>query len=397
MGPAILGLRGTGQFNEQIRPRNYRELYTLLEPNGSAPLNALLAMGQSESTDDPEYRNFQDELPARTLTMAAAVADATTGTLTVTNGDDNRFAVAGAILVNATTGEVMRVTADTTGTSVTVTRNVGGTTFQIANGAHLFVAGFAASEGADVPSAVSFDVAVAFNYTQIFRTPININNTLRATKLRTGSKEDELKTKALKMHMTDIERAMFFGRRAEINGSTAQPLRTTGGITTMLSNVTDLATEFASFGGSSAGQMSEAGFDFLLIDRIFAWGSKQKIAFVGPTTANHIQQIGKARWQPTQLGDTYGVSLTRYTTYAGDLMVYLHPQFRQIPAMSNAMIIVDFPYLRYRYLEGRDTELLENRQGNGVDGVIHEYRTECGLELLQDRVHAIVRGWNTRV
>ena len=78
-------------------------------------------------------------------------------------------------------------------------------------------------------------------------------------------------------------------------------------------------------------------------------------------------------------------------------MVYLHPQFRQIPAMSNAMIIVDFPYLRYRYLEGRDTELLENRQGNGVDGVIHEYRTECGLELLQDRVHAIVRGWNTRV
>ena len=60
---AIQGLRGTGQFDSDFRPKNYRELYTLLEPNGSAPLNALLSMTSSEATDDPEFRLFKDELP----------------------------------------------------------------------------------------------------------------------------------------------------------------------------------------------------------------------------------------------------------------------------------------------------------------------------------------------
>ena len=42
---AIQGLRGSGEFSTDFRPKNYRELFTLMEPNGNAPLNALLAMG----------------------------------------------------------------------------------------------------------------------------------------------------------------------------------------------------------------------------------------------------------------------------------------------------------------------------------------------------------------
>ena len=41
----IQGMRGTGEFSSDFRPKNYRELFTLLEPNGNAPLNAMLAMG----------------------------------------------------------------------------------------------------------------------------------------------------------------------------------------------------------------------------------------------------------------------------------------------------------------------------------------------------------------
>jgi len=54
--PAIQGLRGTGEFSVDFRPKNYRELFTLLEPNGTAPLQALLAMAGSEETNDPEYK-----------------------------------------------------------------------------------------------------------------------------------------------------------------------------------------------------------------------------------------------------------------------------------------------------------------------------------------------------
>lgn len=393
---AITGLRGTGEFSTDFRPKNYRELFTLLEPNGNAPLNALLAMGSSESTNDPEYKNFRDELPDRKLTVNGAVASTSTGTITIDASDDNKFAVAGAIIVNSGTGEVMHVTADTASTTLTVTRNIGGTTFQIADNAELFIAGFAASEGASTPTAISFDATVASNYTQIFRTAFSVSNTLRSTYLRTGDKLEEAMTKALKLHMSDIERAMFFGKKHEANGSSAQPTRFTGGLINSLSTVVDVATSYASYGGASAGNMTEEGFDSLLISTIFKYGSKQKIAFVGETVANQLQQIGKDRWQPTAVDGTYGLSLTRYATFAGDLMVHLHPQFRQIPGMKSAMVVIDFPYLVYRYLEGRDTSLLENRQSPGADSVTHEYLTECGLELTQDKVHAYIKGWTGR-
>jgi hypothetical protein len=394
---AIQGLRGSGEFSTDFRPKNYRELFTLLEPNGNAPLNALLAMGSSEPTDDPEYKNFRDELPERKLTVNGAVASTSTGTITIDASDDNKFAISGAIVVNSETGEVMHVTADTTATTLTVTRNIGGTTHQIADNAELFIAGFAAQEGGNSPTAISFDATVASNYTQIFRTAFAVTNTMQSTYLRTGDKLDEAMTKALKLHMSDIERAMFFGVKHEANGSTAQPTRYTGGLLNSLTNVVDMTTDYASYGGTSAGDMTEEGFDDLLITTIFKFGSKQKIAFVGEGVANHLQQFGKDRWQPTAMEGAYGVNLTRYNTFAGDLMVHLHPQFRQIPNMRNSMVIVDFPYLVYRYLEGRDTQLLENRQAVDADSVKHEYLTECGLELLQDKVHGYIKNWSSRV
>ena len=393
---AIQGLRGTGEFSTDFRPKNYRELFTLLEPQGNAPLNALLAMGSSESTDDPEFKNFRDELPDRKLKVNGAVASTSTTTITIDASDDNKYAINGAIVINSETGEVMHCTADTTGTTLTVTRNVGGTSHQIADNAELFVAGFAAQEGAGAPTAISFDAVVANNFCQIFRTAFSVTNTLNSTYLRTGDKMDEAMTKALKLHMSDIERAMFFGVKHEANGSTAQPTRYTGGLINSLTNVVDINTDYASYGGTAAGEMTEEGFDNLLISTIFKYGSSQKIAFVGENVANQLQQIGKDRWQPTAVDGTYGVMLTRYQSFAGDLMVHLHPQFRQIPGMKNAMVIVDFPYLSYRYLEGRDTQLLENRQSPDLDAQLHEYLTECGLELIQDKTHAYIKNWVTR-
>ncbi len=382
----IQGLRGTGQFTTDFRPKNYRELFTLLEPNGNAPLNGLLAMTGSEATDDPEFKNFRDELPDRKLTVNGAVASTSTTAITVDAGNDNLFAVAGSIIVNAATGEVMRCTADATATGLTVERNIGGTSHQIADNAELFIAGTAYEEGASSPTGVSFDATVAENFTQIFRTAFTVTETLRATNLRTGDKEDEMATKALKMHMMDIERAMFFGKKNESNGSTSQPRRFTGGLINTLSNVIDRST--------ASNTMTEDQFDRALIEDIFAFGSKQKIMFCGAKVAGHLQKFGKDRWTPHVIEDTYGVSLTGYETFAGTLAVHLHPQFRMVPGMETTAVIVDFPYLKYRYMEGRDTQLLRDRQAADLDAVKHEYLTECGLELMQDKVHTLIKNWN---
>ena len=384
---AIQGLRGTGQFDSDFRPKNYRELFTLLEPNGNAPLNALLSMASSEGTDDPEFKNFRDELPERKLSInnGAGYNDSATD-LVIDSGADNLFAVAGTIVVNSATNEVMRVSADAGSTSLTVERNIGGTSHSITDGDELFIAGSAYAEGAGSPTGVSFDATVASNFTQIFRTAFTVTETLRSTNLRTGDKEDELATKALKLHMSDIERAMFFSRKHEKDATSANPTRFTGGLMNTITNVIDRST--------NSNTMTEKQFDDALIEDIFAFGSKQKIMFCGAKVAGHLQQFGKNRWQPTVVEGTYGVNLTQYSTFAGDLMVHLHPQFRQVPGMDNAAVILDFPYLSYRYLEGRDTQLLRDRQANDSDQVKHEYLTESGLEMLQDKVHAVIKNWN---
>ena len=386
---AISGLRGTGQFATDFRPTNYRELFTLLEPNGTAPLQALLSMAGSEATDDPKYNHFRDELPDRKLTADGAVASTTTNTVTVDAVDDEAFVVPGVILINVDTGEVMRATsAPNASHQITVERNIGGTSHQIADGANIVIGGFADNEGGNSPTAVSFDPTTDFNYTQIFKTAVQVSGTLQNTYLRTGDKEQEQLTKALKLHMADIERAMFFGVRHEANGSTAQPTRYTGGLTNQITAVTDGATY-----GATANIITEKEFDRLLIEDIFAYGANEKVAFCGARVISNLMEIGKNRWQPTQIDNAYGVSLSRYTTYAGDLLVYMHPMFRQIPNMDKEMIILDMNELKYRYMQGRDTQLIRDIHTPDFDGVKHMYMSECGLEMTQAKVHHRIKGW----
>ena len=388
---ALQGLRGTGQFSVDYRPTNYLELFTMIEPNGTAPLNALLAMTASEATDDPKFNHFRDELPARVLTTNASALVGDT-TITITNISDNAFVVPGVLLLNTRTNEILRASATTVAGTTTITnmtRGASGSTAAAMNsGDKLVIIGFADAEGTGKPTAVSFDPTTDYNYTQIFKTGIGLTNTQKATYLRTGDKEQEMVTKALKLHMADIERAMFWGKRYEENGSTNQPRRYTGGLFNMISNVTDAASGFG-----TANTITESEFDRLLIETIFAWGSKSKLMICGPRVVSNLQKIAKARWQPTQVEGTYGVSMTGYSTFAGDLNIIMHPMFRQIPGFDSTALVLDLPYVKYRYLEGRDTQLLRDVQAPDVDGKEHYYRTECGLELTQGRPHQIIKNW----
>lgn len=385
---AILGLRGTGQFTTDFRPTNYRELFTLLEPNGSAPLNALLSMTQSAETDDPKFNHFRDELPARVLNVSGAALSTDT-TINVTATSDVQFVVSNVVLVNTRTNEVIRATASAGASSITVARGAAGSTAAAMSvNDTLVIAGFADQEGAGKPTAVSFDPTLDYNYTQIFKQGVSITGTAKETYLRTGDKESEMVTKALKMHMMDIERAFFFGQRGEEGGTTAQPRRYTGGLFSMIPNVIDAATGFA-----TANTITENEFDRTLIENIFAWGNKQKIMFAGPRVISNFQKIAKARWAPTAVEGAYGVGLTRYSTFAGDLLVYLHPMFRQVPGMASTAVVIDLPYLKYRNMKGRDTQLKRDVQAPDADGTEHFYQTECGLELSQGKPHAVIRNW----
>jgi hypothetical protein len=389
---AIVGLRGTGQFNTDFRPTNYRELFTLMEPNGSAPLQALLAMANSQSTDDPKYNHFRDQLPDKVLRASAAFTNVAT-TISVTANDNTALLMAGTLLFDPATGELMRVTADSTAgaTSITVSRGIGnGGTGVASSGAsdYLFFAGFADTEAGSAPTAISFDATVDYNYTQIFKTSVQVSGTLQNTYLRTGSKEQEALMKALKLHMSDIERAFFFGKRDIINGTSANPTRYTGGLLNLISNVVDAASGF-----TVANAITEAEFDRLLIEQFFAWGSSEKVMFAGPRVVSNLMQIAKNKWSPMQVSNAYGVQFTRYSTFAGDLLVQLHPMFRQLPGYDSTAIILDMANIGYRYMAGRDTQLKRNVQNNDYDGVKHYYQTEAGLELTSALPHYVLKNW----
>jgi hypothetical protein len=115
--------------------------------------------------------------------------------------------------------------------------------------------------------------------------------------------------------------------------------------------------------------------------------------FIGARAASNFMQLAKNRWQPEQVSGSYGVSMARYSTFAGDLLIHLHPMFRQIPGMDDAMIFLDMPYLNYRYMEGGDTQLQRDIQANDFDGVKHQYLSECGLEMTQAQVHHYIKNW----
>lgn len=388
----IQGLRGTGQFDTDHRPTNYRQGYAFMEPNGTAPLNALLSMAASESTDDPKYNNFRDHLPDRTATVATITTPATSTSFTLADSDENKFIHEHAVLMNTSTGEIMLVSSyvDATNT-VTVTRNIGGTSLSLAVADVIVVAGTAYPAGSSSGDSITWDATVSFNYAQTFRNTYKLTGELDATYLRTGPHAVEKQAKTLKLHMSDIERAMFWGRKAVLNENTESPTWFTGGITNEITNIVDCAGA----GGDTAGDniMTEAEFDAFIMNELFAWGSNTRLVFCGPKVAEHLHVFAKGRWSPDVVEGTYGVSFMRYKFASYELMIHTHPQFRQVPGATYSAVFLDFPELCYRYLEGRDTQLLTGRQANDEDALKDEYLTQCGLELKTDLPHAYIKNW----
>ena len=71
MAGVIQGLRDTGNWDANERPKNWREGILRLYPNGMAPLTALTNQMKTKPTDDPEFNSYREaaEMPSHRLTM----------------------------------------------------------------------------------------------------------------------------------------------------------------------------------------------------------------------------------------------------------------------------------------------------------------------------------------
>lgn len=414
----FLGMRGTGDWATGERPKNWREMILFLYPNGMSPLTAILSKMTSEKVDDPEFNWFTKTLSTQAGTITKITTDAALGVdyvgeagvagdtvyLKMSENDAKEFRIGHQVLARVAddyeadlnTKVVDRVLNGANSyIAVELLEDDEATTAgnDLSDATRALVVGNVNAEGAGMPDAVSYDPIKLYNYTQIFRTPLELTRTAKLTKYRTGDKYKELKREALEYHGIEMEKAFLWGIRSENVGDNGKPERTTQGIIPTIRN--SAATNVSDFRVWSTANM--AGADWLadsageiwldtMLEQIFRYGGTEKLAICGSGALLGINRLIKASGNFEFKSETksYGIKVTEWTTAFGTINLMTHPLFSYEPTNRNCMAIMEPKNLKYRFIT--DTTFYEDveKQNTGYtrrDGQKEEFLTEAGLEL----------------
>lgn len=398
---AIAGLRGTGNFATDERPKNFREMILWREPNGNAPLTALLSKMKKETTDDPEFAWYEEEQNIVRLT-ATTVTATTTTTIGLSAGNALNLKEGDVLLVeNATetgayTDEIVRVSATPSATdSFTVTRAVAGTASTIANGASLTLIGSSYAEGTTAPDAVSRNPTKVSNLTQIFKDVYELTGTAENTRTRTGDPIKNDKKRKMFDHASRQEFAYMFGKKVETTGSNSKPLRYTGGL------LEALAAATASYAHCTKVFTTTVTVDTFLaaLYPVFDYGtgagsSNERLAFCGNGALNVINNLAKGDGTINYDGTVkvYGMELQKYIIPQGTIYLKSHPLMNVHGRFKNSLFVIDPAGLVYRPLRNRDTKFMDNIQANDADTRKGQWLTEAGLEFHHMATMAYIGG-----
>lgn len=388
---AVAGLRGTGDWGTDERPKNFRELIMWRNPNGSAPLFALTARISSESVNDPEFSWWDEPNDLIRLQVNGALA-ATATTVVVDSGDPSAAAPGstyglathlkpGDILMvekaeSATLdNELIQVATVTSATTFTVTRGVAGSTAAaIGDNAFLTKLGSAYAEGSDPADATSRNPIKYSNLCQIFKSTYDVTRTAEKTKARTGDVVSNDKKRKVFDHSRDIELSFMFGQKFETTGSNGKPLRYMGGLREFIP--TDTTTIFGT--GVTLTQYMNA------VSPLFDWDTSagdERVVFCGNGYLNTLNTLaannGQVRFMETI--KVYGMNLRRFVLPQGQLFVRSHPLMNRHALYQNSAFLIDFSALKYRHL--RDTFAEDNIQTPGADRREGQWLSEISLEV----------------
>jgi len=403
---AVAGLRGTGDWGTDERPKNFRESILRRNPNGTAPIFALMARVGKESTDDPEFSWWDEPNDLLRLQVNGALGSGDT-LVSVDSGDPStsdpgaRWGLAthlvpgDLLLVEPAADaavynhEIVTVTAVHSTTQFSVSRGSAGTSAaSISNDAFLVKIGTAFGEGTGAPQSASRNPIKYFNYTQIFKTTYEITGTAEKTRTRTGDPVEQDKIRKMWDHSRDIEMAMLFGQKSETTGPNGKPLRTTAGLRSFIPAATTTILTANWTIANSAG----AGNNFLdAIKPVFDFDSRagdERIIFAGNNALNRFNQaihkgsgVGATTIDFKGNEKVYGMNFMRFTLPQGTVFIKSHPLLNRHALYQNSMFVMDFSAIKYRPMAGRDTKSKDNIQNQDEDLRRGEWKTEAGLEI----------------
>jgi len=377
-----LDMRSSNQGQADERPYAWRLGIHNLYKN-AAPFLHVMTRASKQIVSDAEFRHFEKTFPKQTLRVddGSNIAAGVT-VITVDSGDAFKVRKDHIILVGRTL-ERMRVTADpSVSTSINVERSIGTTAAaQINDDDYLQVIGTAHAEGDPVPTAVWYDPTKITGACQIFRNPTDQTETARRTDMRTGPISKEARREALQLHEIDKERAFIWGEYFV----TASGNDVRRGSTGMIEKVTTNAVDFSEV-------VTKSAVNSALAD-LFEDGSEERLTLMGKASMLTWWNMAEAfAWEIFDRTEaSFGIKLQEMVTPFGSLMLKHDKLLTKTEGFSDWAILVDPENVGYRFVKGRDTELLQKRQNPGDDRVIDEYLGECGLEVMHQETHGVFK------
>ena len=424
----FLGMRGDGDWVTGQRPLNWREQILYLYPNGSAPLTAIMSMLSSQKVDDPEFNWWTQEQSAVGGAVSNVYTDADLGTAYTSGGSegDVLYVVITTVLGNRIRPGhqiLLRDASDTTLDCVAkVTDCLRGTTNttlavklledddngvgDLSDCDTFKIIGNINPEGGEMPDAIALDPVKVSNYTQIFRTPLSITRTARATRLRTGDQYQKAKAEALEMHSWEMELAFLWGIATENTGANGKPERTTKGVLNFIrqyapANVDDYTvnTDYT----AKAWTAADGGEVWLesYLEQIFRYGASDKLALCGSGALLGINALAKSSGQINLNpgAKSYGLQIREWVTPFGTINLMTHPLFSYDVTTRNMMVILEPKELNYRFIddtsfygEGSNKTSSMGNNARRLDGSNEEFLTEAGLEFGLPQKCAILNG-----
>ena len=338
--------------------------------------------------DNAEYKIFTDETfeNATTINNASGYSSSASP-ITVTDG--TLFAPNDQLYVPRT-GEVMLVISRSTN-ALTVSRGVGSTAAALLNQDDVVRLGAAYPVNALSGTPKMTIPAENYNYTQIFRTPIGMGRTDKNSKViyQDASDWERMKGLAGIEHLRQIDRALWFSRRAEIAAidSSGTRQRATGGITQF---VTSNAMDISGSGGTLTKPILDA-----FAEMVFAKGGSTKFLFCSPRFLSRINGLVDSQIRTTTDETAYGLNLQKYNTSHGDFILVRNQLFGDpgfATKWGGAAFAIDPEQIKMAYLNESENTFMENIEENDRDGSKSEWLMEGGLHLANETAHGFMTG-----
>ena len=383
----VTGQRDTNNVTSTILARDIRK-EILLYDQDLTPLVVLSSQlgGGSVECHNPKFEWYEEDRDTRRDTSTTTGSTATQ----LTVGDATLWAEHD-IWQNTVQGEVIRVVSVDSATQVTVVRDLAGagaSTF--ASGDEYLRIGTAKQEGDTSVQSRSGNPTAKFNYTQIFEKTYSMTGTAQNTANYTAPHDWDFRAmRAMQEFKLDQEFAYWFGVKS-LNTSGEHPRRTSQGVLpTITTNVND-----------AGGTMTEAEW-WSYYSAGFRYSNSQKVkfGFAARTPIDVVNGYPRGKLEVIQADQdaTYGLSIMKFRHPHGTVNLMTHNLFSDSTSTySKYIVVLDMigngnTLVRRRYLQNRDTQIVENVQEQDRDGRKDRIFSECGLELGLEKSHFVVK------